>query len=81
MIGEQLKFEGGLLRLEKDAGALKLRMDGLVRALRDNLDPMAKVDRLPVDIIREQAFDLAVKHSEYIEKLAEIEKAKDILGR
>ena len=81
MNSEVLKYEAGLARLEKDAKALKIRIDGLVRALRDNLDPMAKTERLPVEMISEQAFDLANWHAAYMEKLAEIQKAKELLGR
>ena len=76
-----MKIEGALVRLERETRSLTLRMDGLVKAMRDNLDPMAKPEHLPVEVILEQAFDLELRHSEYVEKRAEIAKAKDLLGR
>lgn len=81
MSRETVKFKGTLADLEYDAKALGLRIDALVKGLRDNLDPLMKTRDLPVGRIALRAFDLEARHSEYMEIRAEIEKAKDILGR
>lgn len=81
MSSETLKFKGMLGDLEQDAKALEIRIDGIVLAMRDNLNPMTSARRLAVEIISAQAFDLEARQSEYLEILAKIEKAKDLLGR
>jgi hypothetical protein len=81
MSRETVKFKSALADMEYDAKALEIRIDGLVRGLRDNLNPMMKARDLPVERIASRAFDLEARHLEYMELLSEIEKAKDILGR
>ena len=81
MSRETIKFKGVLADLEYDAKALGIRIDGLVKGLRNDLDPMMKPKDLQVERISSRAFDLEARHSEYMEVLAEIEKAKDLLGR
>ena len=81
MSRETIKFKGVLADLEYDAKSLGIRIDGLVNGLRNDLNPMMKTRDLPVERISSRAFDLAARHSEYMEALAAIEKAKDLLGR
>jgi hypothetical protein len=78
---ERLQFEGHLAVKEKEAKKLGIMLEGLVKSLRENLDPFEKVEDLDTGLIAEQALDLASKHIAYKEILAEIAKAKKILGR
>lgn len=80
-MSERLKHEGRLSMLEKDAKALKIQIEGLVRSLRDNLDPMEKAEDLDAEVISSQAVELAAKQSALKEKLGLIAKAKKLLGR
>ena len=80
-MNERLRHEGHLAVKEKEARKLEIQLDGLVKSLRENLDPLEKPENLDAPLIAEQAFDLAAKHSAYLETLAEIRKAREILGR
>jgi len=80
-MSERVKHEGHLAIKEKEAFKLKARLEGLIKALRENIDPLEKIEDLDVGIIAEQALELASKHATYKEILADIAKAKKILGR
>jgi hypothetical protein len=80
-MSERTQQEGHLAMSEKKAKKLEIVLNGLLKSLRENLDPLEKIEKLDGPLIAEQAFDFAAKHSEYRETLAEIRKAKELLGR
>lgn len=80
-MSERLKYEGHLAVLKQDVMQLKTALNGLLKAMRDNLDPLEKIEKIDATLIAEQALDFAGKHSVLREKLAEIVKAEEILGR
>ena len=80
-MSERLQFEGHLAVKEMEAKKLEIMIEGLVKSLRENLDPLEKIEDLDVGLVVEQSLDLANKHIAYKQALAEIAKAKKILGR
>jgi len=80
-MNERLKFEGKRGLLREEALRHERRLDGLVRSLRDLLDPTEHVAELDAEQIRAQAFDLAVVQGELKGVLEEIAKIDRILDR
>lgn len=80
-MNERLQHEGHLAVLNQDVKRLKITLEGLLKAIRQNLDPLEKIEKLDANLIAEQALEFAAKHIVYKEKLAEIAKAEEILGR
>ena len=81
MSEEHVKFEGRLALNRKHPSETQLRMQGLVRSLRDLLDPTRPVERLETEMIQAQAFDLAGLQIQYRELLQEAQAIKNALGR
>jgi len=80
-MSERLKFQGRLLEKEQDARRLKLSIEGLRDAIRDQLDPFCPVEHLTADRVVELAVDLNSRHIDYAGLLAEIAAIKKALGR
>jgi len=80
-MSERLKYQGRLAEAEQAERRLKMRMDGLVRSLRDLLDPTEDVARLDADQIADQAMQLAAAAGDLRARTAEIAKIRDVLGR
>lgn len=80
-MNERLQHEGHLAVLNQDVKRLKITLEGLLKAMRQNLDPLEKIEKIDATLIAEQALDFAGKHSVLKEKLSEIVKAEEILGR
>jgi hypothetical protein len=80
-MSERLKYEGHLAVLNQDVKRLKIALEGLLKAIRDNLDPLDKIEKIDASLVAEQALEFAGKHSVLREKLAEVAKAEEILGR
>jgi hypothetical protein len=78
---ERVKFEGRLALNRRERSETQLRMQGLVRSLRDLLDPILPVERLETELIAAQALDLANLSIKYRELLAEAQSIKNILGK
>ncbi len=81
MDSERIKFEGRLAMLRREAKELELQINGLINSLRNDLDPLQTTRKLPADRIVTQALQFGSKHTEYVARLEEIEKAKELLGR
>lgn len=81
MSDERVKFEGRLALNRRERTETQLRLQGLVRALRDHLDPTLPVERLEGELISAQALDLANLQIRYRELLREAQAIKDVLGR
>lgn len=79
-MSEMLKFKGRRRELELAAEAQRLRIRGLVRSLRDALDPTIPPEDLPGELIASQAVDLAAAHVELRGQLARIAEIDRILG-
>lgn len=71
MSEEQIKFEGRLAVNRRRRSEVQLRLQGLVKSLRDLLDPTVPVERLEAEMIAAQAVDLATLQVEYRELLKE----------
>lgn len=80
-MSERLKYEGHLAVLKQDVMQLKTALNGLLKAMRDNLDPLEKIEKIDASLVAQQALEFAGKHIDLKEKLAEIQKAEEILGR
>ena len=80
-MNERLKYEGRLAEARQEERRLRLRLDGLVRSLRDLLDPTEDVGRLEAEQIADQAMQLAAVQGDLKGKQAEIAKIADVLGR
>ncbi len=78
---ERLKYEGHLALLKQDVMQLKIALNGLLKAMRDNLDPLEKIEKLDGALVAQQALEFAGKQIVLKEKLEEIVKAEEILGR
>lgn len=79
-MSERLKFEGRLREKELETTELKLRIEGLRDAIRDNLDPYAEIEDLKAHIVAGQAVDLSELHVKYRETLDDIRRLKKDLG-
>jgi len=79
MSEEQVKFQGRLALNRKQRMEIQLRMQGLVRSLRDLLDPTRPVERLETEMIAAQAVDLAELQVQYRELLREAETIRQYL--
>ena len=81
MSEERVKFEGRLALNRRERTETQLRLQGLVRSLRDLLDPILPVERLESELIAAQALDLANLQIRYRELLKEAVAIKNVLGR
>ena len=80
-MNEHLKFRGRLSIKEEEAREKRMLICGIVKSLRDLLDPTEKVEDLKGELIAGQALDLANRQIEYIALLSEIREIKKLLGR
>ncbi|MCK5139880.1 MAG: hypothetical protein KAQ85_08570 [Thermodesulfovibrionia bacterium] len=76
---EILKFKGRLAEKEFTLKAMRLRIRGLVDAIRDNLDPLGDIADIKADIAAEQAIELANLKIRYTEIVADIQAIKKVL--
>ena len=78
---ERLKFEGRLVEAKQERRRLAIRINGLVKSIRDNLDPFAPIDDLDTALVAEQAVALAELHIQHQEVVQQIGALKKALGR
>jgi hypothetical protein len=81
MSEEMVKFEGRLALNRSERMQIQTRMQGLVRSLRDLLDPILPAERLETEMVSAQALDLAALQIRYRELLKEAAAIKHVLGR
>lgn len=81
MSEEHVKFEGRLAVNRRERTEKQLRLQGLVRSLRDLLDPILPVERIEGEMIAAQAMDLANLQIRYRQLLQEAAAIKDALGK
>jgi len=80
-MSERLKFLGRRQELELEKKSLGIKIEGLIENLRNNLDPLKKIEELRADAIVEEAAELASAKDRYMEILADLKRIQDILGR
>ena len=78
---ENLRNRGRLAEAKDEAANLKLKIGGLVKAMRENLDEFAKLEELPLALVVEQVLEAAELQIELKETLATIAALKKALGR
>lgn len=78
---ERLKYEGHLATLGKRKKGLEIEIEGLVKAMRENLDVLTRPEKLETDLIASQAMQLRNKQIDLKVINADIEKVNEILGR
>lgn len=81
MSEETIKFEGKLSLNRQERMKANVRMQGLVKSLRDLLDPTKPVERLETEMIAAQALDLAALQIKYKELLQEADIIRQYLPR
>ncbi len=79
-MSEVTKFRGRKAELEMTIKSLETKADGLVRSLRNDLDPTKPVSRLPGDSIAAQALDLASVLVDLEGASRELDKVRELLG-
>jgi hypothetical protein len=79
-MSERLKFQGKLLEKKQEAERLRLLLKGLVKSLRDALDPTEPVEELDRELIVQQAADFGLKQIDLLQVNAEIRALKKELG-
>jgi hypothetical protein len=79
-MSEHLKFVGRRQELELKKRSLEIRIHGLIKNLRDDLDPLKPVSELRTDAVAELAVMLAETKDRYMEVLDGLKQIKDILG-
>jgi len=78
---ERVKHDTRLTVLENEVVGDRLRVEKLRDALRDLLDPVPAVEDLKRENILSLAVDFSAAHITLVEKLAQIAKIKEILGK
>lgn len=80
-MSETAKFKGRRAELEMEVRSLELRAEALLKAMRDNLDPTVRPDRIRGDLVLEQAIDLERILGEIRDGREQLLKINEILGR
>lgn len=80
-MSEHLKFMGRLAEKELRAKEMDLKIQGLRDSIRDLLDPFEDVADLRVNVVAQQALQMAELHIEYRSVLEEIRAIRKALGR
>lgn len=78
-MNERAKYRGKLALAQDEELKLEVKAQGLVMALRDNLDPIEDPGRLHVDVIGQQSLDLHQAVIELRAKREEIAQIRRIL--
>jgi len=80
MNAEIIRLKGRLRDNEMKTRELKLRIEGLRDAIRNQLDPYEKIENLKAHRMAGLAVDLSELHIEYMELIQEIADIKRDLG-
>lgn len=78
---EYLKFLGRQQELNLEKKKTEIHIQGLIKNLRDALDPLIPTVELKTDAIAEWAIELTIARDRYMEILDGLKQIKDILGR
>jgi low affinity Fe/Cu permease len=77
---ERLKFLGKRGELEMEKKALEIRIQALIKNLRDDLNPLIPVEDLRPDAIAELSAELGKARERYREVVAALKQIKEIIG-
>ena len=80
-MSEILKFKGRLAEKELELKEQELRIRGLIKSIRSNLDPFDDIEFLDAELVRSESFELADLKIKYVETQAKIKAIKKALGR
>ena len=79
-MNERLKYQGRLRVKQLEARKLEQQLGGLLRSLRDLLDPTEKLTELEGELIATQGLEFGARMGEYKALLEEIAKIEKLLG-
>lgn len=80
-MSEILKFQGRLGEKEMEARSLKLSAEGLIKSLREILDPFEPVEDLNIELASQEMANLEKTMLELRDTLHDITAIKKALGR
>lgn len=81
-MSERLMLEGKLSSLEKELYGLKLKMEGLCRGVRLEINPsLVEVEEMNIPLAAQQMDDLIMCQAELLSANAKISRLKKDLGR
>lgn len=80
-MSEHLKYLGRRQELEMEKKSLEIRIAGLIKNLRDELDPMKPVEDLRPDAVSALSAELDAAKKRFGEVLAGLKQISDIIGR
>lgn len=80
-MNEILKFKGRLAEKELALKEQDMRIRGLVKSIRSNLDPFDDIEFIDAELVRAMSFELADLKIKYVETKAKIAAIKRALGR
>ena len=80
-MSERLKYLGMRQELEMEKKSLEIRIQGLIKNLRDELDPLKPVEELHPDAVAEWSAELDAAQKRYREVLAGLIQISDIIGK
>lgn len=79
-MSEHLKFLGKRQELELEKKSLEIRIQGLIKNLRDALDPLLPIQDLQPDAVAEWSRELANARERYNAVIAQLKQITDIIG-
>ena len=80
-MSEHLKFLGRRQELEREKKGLEFRIQGLIKNLREELNPLLPVEDLRPDAVAEWSAELAGAKEQYGRIVAELKQISDIIGK
>ena len=80
-MSERVQKMGHLADAQLRQSDLRLRIKGLMKAMRENLDEFKDLADLPAAIIAQQGMELAKLHLDYIEVSEKIRAIEKALGK
>ncbi len=79
-MSERFKFMGQREELRQEEMKFRLQIQGLVEAMRDNLDPTIPEETLQTEVLGQQMKDLFEAQVDLRRVLKRLRQIKDILG-
>jgi len=80
LVSERLKQGGRLRQMEINAEKHRTKIKGLVRSMRETLDPFDAVEKLDLDVLVNQALEASTTQIKLKETIGNIRAIKEALG-